>query len=73
MLPEVCDSDSLFGETDLGGFLPRPIPIHGVLGDSHGALFGQGCLTRGMIRRLWYGSSVQMILALCLCSQNPAS
>ncbi len=61
MLPEVCDSDSLFGETDLGGFLPRPIPIHGVLGDSHGALFGQGCLTRGMIKTTYgTGSSVMM-------------
>ena len=24
------------------GLLPHPIPIHGVLGDSHGSLFGQG-------------------------------
>ena len=40
-LPEVCMSDSNFGETDLRGLLPNPVPIHGVLGDSHGALFGQ--------------------------------
>ena len=39
MLPEVCFSDSLFGETDFAGYLPQPVPIHGVLGDSHGALF----------------------------------
>ena len=35
-------SDSCFGTTDLGGLLPGAIPIHGVLGDSHGALFGTG-------------------------------
>ena len=60
-LPQVCDSNSLFGETDLGGYLERPIPIHGVLGDSHGALFGQGCLERGMIKTTYgTGSSVMM-------------
>ncbi len=61
MLPEVYDSNSLFGETDLGGLLPRPIPIHGVMGDSHGALFGQGCLETGMIKSTYgTGSSVMM-------------
>ena len=39
-LAEVCDSDSDFGATTLGEYLDEPIPIHGVLGDSHGALFG---------------------------------
>jgi glycerol kinase len=61
LLPEVFDSNSLFGETDLAGFLARPIPIHGVLGDSHGALFGQGCLEPGMIKTTYgTGSSVMM-------------
>ncbi|MCC8101518.1 MAG: glycerol kinase [Clostridiales bacterium] len=60
-LPEVCDSDSLFGETDLEGTFPHPIPIHGVLGDSHGALFGQGCLEQGMIKATYgTGSSIMM-------------
>ena len=40
-MAEVCDSDSDFGETDFEGVLPFPVPIHGVLGDSHGSLFGQ--------------------------------
>ena len=31
------------GETDLDGYLEAPIPIRGVLGDSHGALFGHNC------------------------------
>lgn len=61
ILPEVVMSDSCFGETDLEGFLPHPIPIHGVLGDSHGALFGQGCLAPGMVKATYgTGSSVMM-------------
>lgn len=60
-LPEVRFSDSLFGETDFEGLLPRPVPIHGVLGDSHGALFGQGCLSPGMVKATYgTGSSVMM-------------
>ncbi len=60
-LPEVSDSDSDFGMTDFEGFLPRPIPIHGVLGDSHGALLGQGCLRPGMVKATYgTGSSVMM-------------
>ena len=60
-LAEVCDSDSYFGETDFEGFFDRPIPIHGVLGDSHGALFGQGCLETGMIKCTYgTGSSIMM-------------
>lgn len=60
-LAEVCDSDANFGQTDLEGLLKKPIPICGVLGDSHGALFGQGCLNRGMIKATYgTGSSVMM-------------
>ena len=60
-LPEVCDSDSIFGETDFEGVLPQKIPISGVLGDSHGALFGQACLKRGMVKATYgTGSSVMM-------------
>lgn len=60
-LPTVTDSDGLYGYTDLDGYLPKKIPIHGVLGDSHGALFGQGCLTPGMIKATFgTGSSVMM-------------
>lgn len=60
-LPEVCMSDSCFGHTTLGGFLPGPIPICGVLGDSHGALFGQNCLQPGQLKATYgTGSSVMM-------------
>lgn len=60
-LPEVCMSDSNFGETDLRGLLPHPVSIHGVLGDSHGALFGQDCRKPGQIKATYgTGSSVMM-------------
>lgn len=60
-LPELTDSNGEFGFTDFEGFLERPIPIRGVLGDSHGALFGQGCLKPGMTKATYgTGSSVMM-------------
>ncbi len=60
-LPQVCDSDALFTETDLGGYLDKKIPVHGVLGDSHAALFGQGCLEPGATKATYgTGSSIMM-------------
>lgn len=60
-LPGLMDSDGCYGETDFCGILPRKIPIHGVMGDSHAALFGQGCLERGMVKATYgTGSSIMM-------------
>ena len=60
-LPQVTDSDAVFGETDLGGLLDHRIPVCGVLGDSHAALFGQGCLAHGMTKATYgTGSSIMM-------------
>ena len=60
-LAEITDSDGYFGETDFDGWLEKPVPIHGVLGDSHGALLGQGCRARGMAKATYgTGSSVMM-------------
>lgn len=60
-LPEIVDSDSLFGRTDLGGVLNERIPICCMMGDSHGALFGQGCHQPGMTKATYgTGSSVMM-------------
>ena len=60
-MAEVTDSDGDFGMTDFEGWLDRKIPICGVLGDSHGALFGQGCLNTGMIKATYgTGSSIMM-------------
>lgn len=60
-LAQVTDSDGEYGQTDFEGYLDHPIPIRGVFGDSHGALFGQGCLNRGMIKATYgTGSSIMM-------------
>ena len=60
-LPQVCDTDSLFGLSDFGGLFEKPIPIHAMMGDSHGALFGQGGIMPGMIKATYgTGSSVMM-------------
>ena len=48
MLPEICDSDSLFGFTDVDGLFENPVPIRCAVGDSHASLFGQGCFEKGM-------------------------
>ncbi len=60
-LPEVCDSNAVFGHTDMEGLFDHKVPIHGVIGDSHGALFGQGCHDRGMVKTTYgTGSSIMM-------------
>ena len=60
-LPEVRFSDAGFGETDLCGLLPKPVAIHCVLGDSHAALFAQGCSKSGMVKATYgTGSSIMM-------------
>jgi len=60
-LPLIVDSDAIFGHTTLGGMLTSPIPLCGVLGDSQGALFAQGCTTEGRVKATYgTGSSIMM-------------
>lgn len=60
-LPEVTDSNGLYGKTDFDGILPEAVPIHAVFGDSHAALFGQACHHPGMAKATYgTGSSVMM-------------
>lgn len=60
-LPDVMDSDAVFGETNLAGLLSHKIPLCGVLGDSHAALFGHGCLEKGTVKATYgTGSSIMM-------------
>ncbi len=61
MLPEVSDSDGLFGYTTMDGLFEEAVPVHGVLGDSHGALFGQGCHRPGMVKTT-YGTGSSMMM-----------
>jgi glycerol kinase len=61
ILPEVRLSDQKFGETDAEGKLDTRVPICGVMGDSHAALFAQGCYKRGLGKATYgTGSSVMM-------------
>ncbi len=60
-LPQVCDSNSCFGYTTLEGYFDQPVPINSVMGDSHAALFGQGCHETGMVKTTYgTGSSIMM-------------
>lgn len=61
MMPDVRPCDSLFGETTVEGLFAEPIPIAGVMGDSHGALAGQMCFSEGMGKATYgTGSSVMV-------------
>ncbi|MFZ3041986.1 MAG: glycerol kinase GlpK [Thiobacillus sp.] len=59
MLPEVRDSSSIYGDTDLLG--GGRIPIAGVAGDQHAALLGQACTRRGMVKNT-YGTGCFMLM-----------
>ncbi|MBK8986663.1 MAG: glycerol kinase GlpK [Chloroflexi bacterium] len=60
-LADVRDSDASFGATDLGGLLPRPLPIVGVMGDSQAALFAQRCFTPGSAK-VTFGTGSSVLL-----------
>lgn len=61
MTPEIKYSDEIFGYTTINGTLDKEIPITGVMGDSHAALFGQKCFKKGMAKATYgTGSSVMM-------------
>ncbi|OHE63111.1 MAG: glycerol kinase, partial [Treponema sp. GWA1_62_8] len=61
MMAELRFSDRAFAQTDLEGLLEKPIPVSGVMGDSHAALFGQNCFVKGMAKATYgTGSSIMM-------------
>ncbi|MEI8271692.1 MAG: glycerol kinase GlpK [Paludibacter sp.] len=60
MLPEALPCDGQYGITTMDGIL-QPIPIAGVLGDSHGALVGQMCFSDGM-GKATYGTGSSIML-----------
>lgn len=61
MFPEVKFSDEIFGFTDPALIFEQPLPISGILGDSHAALFGQNCFEPGMAKATYgTGSSIMM-------------
>ena len=60
LLPEVHTSSEVYAETmtDLWG---AAIPIAGIAGDQHAALFGQRCTTPGMVKNT-YGTGCFMLM-----------
>jgi glycerol kinase len=60
-LPEALPSTRTFGETNFNGLISRPIPVSGILGDSHAAAFGERCFQPGDAKAtLGTGSSILM-------------
>ena len=47
ILPEVKESSSIFGYTNINGILNKKIPISGVMGDSQASIFANQCFNRG--------------------------
>ena len=61
MLPELEDSNGDYGSTTLEGYFENPVSIMAVMGDSHGALYAQGCHAPGMVKATYgTGSSIMM-------------
>lgn len=61
MLPQALPSDSVFGETTVEGLFTEAIKIAGAIGDSHAALCGQMCFTKGLGKATYgTGSSVMV-------------
>ncbi|WP_020533300.1 FGGY family carbohydrate kinase [Flexithrix dorotheae] len=58
-LPEVRHSSGEFGTSGFEGLFAEPLPITGMIGDSHAAAFGEGCFTPGTAKAtLGTGSSI---------------
>ncbi|NLC04377.1 MAG: glycerol kinase GlpK, partial [Tissierellia bacterium] len=61
MLPEVKQSSEVYGTTDIQTFGGANIPIAGIAGDQHAALFGQTCFEAGMAKNT-YGTGCFMLM-----------
>lgn len=60
-LAEVREGSAQFGETNVCGILPRPVPIIGVMGDSQASLFAQRCYRPGMAKAT-FGTGTSVLL-----------
>ncbi|QEH37151.1 Glycerol kinase [Aquisphaera giovannonii] len=60
MLPEVRDSSHVYGEVT-ADLAPGNVPIAGIAGDQHAALFGQQCRRGGMLKNT-YGTGCFMLM-----------
>ncbi|CAN0623337.1 glycerol kinase [Burkholderia multivorans] len=60
MLPEVKASSEIYGHTKTTVFASK-IPLAGIAGDQHAALFGQMCTTSGMVKNT-YGTGCFLMM-----------
>ncbi len=60
MMPEVKNSADDYGYVS-SEYLGTEIPIYGVAGDQHAALFGQGCFSNGSVKNT-YGTGCFMLM-----------
>lgn len=60
MLPKVCPSSMIYGETD-PAYFGGSIPIGGAAGDQQAALFGQTCFTQGEAKNT-YGTGCFLLM-----------
>lgn len=71
-LPQIVDSNSIFGTTNLFGLLDNSIPITSILGDSQAALYAHHCLNKGNFKVTFgTGSSVMINIGNQLPNQLP--
>lgn len=61
LLAKVMPSSSTFGYTVPAHFFGAKVPINGVAGDQHAALFGQLCFEPGMVKNT-YGTGCFMLM-----------
>ncbi|SDJ21511.1 glycerol kinase GlpK [Natribacillus halophilus] len=61
MLPEVKSSSEIYAETVEYHFFGEKVPIAGVAGDQHAALFGQACFEKGMVKNT-YGTGCFILM-----------
>ncbi len=60
LLPAVCDTSGVAGETD-AGLLGRALPLASLVGDQQSALFGQACARAGMAK-VTYGTGCFLLM-----------
>lgn len=60
MLPEVKSSSEIYGRVD-SQLYPAGVPMAGMAGDQHAALFGQACFTSGMAKNT-YGTGCFLLM-----------
>ena len=60
LLPRVCDTSGVVGQTDAAVF-GAPLPLAAMVGDQQAALFGQACTARGMTK-VTYGTGCFLLM-----------